>query len=915
MKSPHTVDEFDFSLDDRLKRLRQIWKQFIVNADSEKNNKRPTKKTATAAAAVLANTDSTTTTPPTITPTSAESCENASSKEQRLSSSKKKLAIEPQILLEPLVDPSAVLPNIGVESETGQGLRCSIEKCGKLFRKFRLLQEHVKHYHPDVFDQVLNSTTTPVTTAPSTPATSPPSTFGHFNNACLSSPSVDVGATPDFTQTSQISTESKKRKSFSVDTPSVPDFDVSVKKRKLSLGFDEEDSIERPKKWSRAHERSRDRSRRGRPGRPGKKFSFSENSAASPINNNTSEMYDVVNRTRNDSIMSVSSSVAPSEDGDHDVASKASRVLPPTPPTFRLSKRRQAQLIGSGKKNSRRRTCLSLDESSMRGRRFRDDLQSMSPEVLLPTPSTSGYFPFPGGFAGGSSYPPSEVDTSVTSEHLTTEEVVNCDCRRKEEDGLMIQCDICLCWQHGLCLGIDDEDQVPEKHVCETCRNPPAGRSSAKFALDHDWLKEGKLPTAWRASHSSGEGSENAFKKLSELMADLANLNKVLHSLRVKLQVASQSNSGKVFMWSMLWDPPPSIQQQEPNEATSTAATSTAFDIGDNSFVDETESNFGGGKFNPQAVIDKLKFRLGEAATAAGGDPFSNITSPQFSNSSEFCSTTQQNFLNDNSLEQRDETLWPQYSLTFEQQQNSQAATSSSGVTGSTNQSSDISQTSPADQAFEASSSNEMPPKECEPITTNGMTGQDAENLGEFDPATFEEESRKTDLEHQQQDEDMNAKPSDDDIRQALEAAGEDQLDEVVGSGSGDEATFDPSLIPTFSEVAQLLPSVIEAMGSSGAGGSGSGSESPLPILPPPRRVIIQEPKRLDRDECRLNLLDHISGVQNELEIRLDSIETSLSKIIDESNCPLPQTPKTRSMLTMLLRDLSTARTLMWSLK
>ena len=39
-------------------------------------------------------------------------------------------------------------------------------------------------------------------------------------------------------------------------------------------------------------------------------------------------------------------------------------------------------------------------------------------------------------------------------------EVVNCGCGRNEEDGLMIQCDICLCWQHGLCLEIHKEEQV-----------------------------------------------------------------------------------------------------------------------------------------------------------------------------------------------------------------------------------------------------------------------------------------------------------------------------------------------------------------------------------------------------------------------------------------------------------------------
>ena len=40
------------------------------------------------------------------------------------------------------------------------------------------------------------------------------------------------------------------------------------------------------------------------------------------------------------------------------------------------------------------------------------------------------------------------------------EEVVNCSCGRNEEDGLMIQCDICLCWQHGMCLDIHKEEEV-----------------------------------------------------------------------------------------------------------------------------------------------------------------------------------------------------------------------------------------------------------------------------------------------------------------------------------------------------------------------------------------------------------------------------------------------------------------------
>ena len=35
-----------------------------------------------------------------------------------------------------------------------------------------------------------------------------------------------------------------------------------------------------------------------------------------------------------------------------------------------------------------------------------------------------------------------------------------CSCGRGEADGLMIQCEVCLTWQHGICLAIFTDDQV-----------------------------------------------------------------------------------------------------------------------------------------------------------------------------------------------------------------------------------------------------------------------------------------------------------------------------------------------------------------------------------------------------------------------------------------------------------------------
>jgi len=41
-----------------------------------------------------------------------------------------------------------------------------------------------------------------------------------------------------------------------------------------------------------------------------------------------------------------------------------------------------------------------------------------------------------------------------------------------EENGFMIQCEECLCWQHSACMGLLEES-IPEQYVCYVCRDPP----------------------------------------------------------------------------------------------------------------------------------------------------------------------------------------------------------------------------------------------------------------------------------------------------------------------------------------------------------------------------------------------------------------------------------------------------------
>ena len=140
---------------------------------------------------------------------------------------------------------------------------------------------------------------------------------------------------------------------------------------------------------------------------------------------------------------------------------------------------------------------------------------------------------------------------------MEEDEVVNCRCHHPEGDGMMVQvfkwsngrehweynyllqCEVCLTWQHGACIGVDSEEQVgnicvcicvwhwcageklftcvcfdwkpqtmllylsaefctifsgsdcqvPENYTCSICRDPPLGRQSALYSIHHEWIR------------------------------------------------------------------------------------------------------------------------------------------------------------------------------------------------------------------------------------------------------------------------------------------------------------------------------------------------------------------------------------------------------------------------------------------
>lgn len=157
---------------------------------------------------------------------------------------------------------------------------------------------------------------------------------------------------------------------------------------------------------------------------------------------------------------------------------------------------------------------------------------------------------------------------------MRQEEIINCICAYAEEDGLMIQCELCLCWQHGFCHGIEKESLVPDKYVCYICQNPQSGRASMKYIHDQEWLYEGRLPVATKqtiVAHEPGLDEtpptvppkhKERFDKLKNshrLTGNLLDLKRFMHSLQVKINIAENKDHPKMYLWAKKWErsPPP----------------------------------------------------------------------------------------------------------------------------------------------------------------------------------------------------------------------------------------------------------------------------------------------------------------------------------------------------------------------
>nr|XP_030122589.3 PHD finger protein 20-like protein 1 isoform X11 [Taeniopygia guttata] len=157
-------------------------------------------------------------------------------------------------------------------------------------------------------------------------------------------------------------------------------------------------------------------------------------------------------------------------------------------------------------------------------------------------------------------------------------EIVRCICELDEENGFMIQCEECLCWQHSVCMGLL-EDSIPEQYICYICRDPPGEKShsqcqyfkvywdngqkgdrqgillkgqrwSAKYLYDKDWLNNGHMCGLSFLKENYSHLNAKKIVSTHHLLADVYGVTEILHGLQLKIGILKNKHHPDLHLWA-----------------------------------------------------------------------------------------------------------------------------------------------------------------------------------------------------------------------------------------------------------------------------------------------------------------------------------------------------------------------------
>ncbi|CDQ68232.1 unnamed protein product [Oncorhynchus mykiss] len=145
--------------------------------------------------------------------------------------------------------------------------------------------------------------------------------------------------------------------------------------------------------------------------------------------------------------------------------------------------------------------------------------------------------------------PMSEQNVSMVTKGSDT---VRCVCEVEEENDFMIQCDECLCWQHGTCMGLF-EHNVPDTYSCYICRDPPAQRPSQRYWYDRDWLSSGHMYGLSFLDENYSHQNRKKLMATHQLLGDVHHVFEVLNGLQLKMSILQTQTHSDLKLWRQPW--------------------------------------------------------------------------------------------------------------------------------------------------------------------------------------------------------------------------------------------------------------------------------------------------------------------------------------------------------------------------
>ncbi|XP_067382038.1 PHD finger protein 20-like isoform X1 [Channa argus] len=131
-------------------------------------------------------------------------------------------------------------------------------------------------------------------------------------------------------------------------------------------------------------------------------------------------------------------------------------------------------------------------------------------------------------------------------------EVVRCVCEVDEENDFMIQCESCLCWQHGTCMGLY-EDNVPHNYICYYCRHTAGWRRAQRFLAEPDLLTSGHLFGLSCVKENYSEVNASKISRTNYLLAHTYALTQVLSGLQLKISLLHSPSHPDLQLWRLPW--------------------------------------------------------------------------------------------------------------------------------------------------------------------------------------------------------------------------------------------------------------------------------------------------------------------------------------------------------------------------